>query len=113
VAGIALADREPVDPDAAPPPARPGLGLATERTRLAWTRTALAFCAVGGIILRTSVFPGLVVLATGPLIYVLGLLARPDASAGHSARRLRVITGIIIVVAVVALAVAVFGPGRK
>jgi uncharacterized membrane protein YidH (DUF202 family) len=87
--------------------------LAAGRTRMAWLRTALAFGAVGGIILKTSLVPGLVVLATSPMIYVLGLLARPDASAAHSAGRLRLISITIVGVAVVALAVAVFGRGRR
>ncbi len=80
---------------------------------MAWTRTALAFGAVGGIILKTSVIPGVLVLATSPVIYLLGLAARPDADAEHSVGRLRLITGTIIAVAVVALAVAVFGRGHS
>jgi uncharacterized membrane protein YidH (DUF202 family) len=87
--------------------------LAAGRTRQAWTRTALAFGAVGGIILKTSLIPGLVVLATSPVIYVLGLLARPDANAEHSAGRLRLISGTIIAVALVAMGVAVFGRGHR
>jgi uncharacterized membrane protein YidH (DUF202 family) len=86
--------------------------LAADRTKMAWTRTALAFGAVGGIILRTSVVPGIVVLATSPLIYVLGILARPDAEAKHAAGRLRLVSASIIVVALVALAVSVFAHGR-
>ncbi len=80
---------------------------------MAWARTALAFGAVGGIILKTSVIPGLVVLAMTPVVYVLGALARPDAHAGHSAGRLRLISATIVMVAVVALAVAVFASGRR
>ncbi len=87
--------------------------FAGQRTRMAWARTALAFGAVGGIILKTSVIPGLVVLATVPLVYVLGVLARPDADTAHSAGRLRLITCTIVGVALVALGVSVFAPGHR
>jgi hypothetical protein len=80
---------------------------------MAWTRTALAFGAVGAIILRTSVVAGAVVLATSPLIYVLGVLARPGAGAERSAGRLRLVSATIVVVALVALVVAALAPGRR
>jgi hypothetical protein len=80
---------------------------------MAWTRTALAFGAVGGIILKTSVVPGIVVLATCPLIYVLGILARPGPEAQHAAGRLRLVSATIVVIALVALVVAALAPGRR
>ena len=75
-------------------------GLARERTSLAWTRTALSFAAVGGVVLRKDVVPGLVIMAAAPVIWELGRLTRHP---GH----LRLVTVMIVVVAVVALAVAV------
>jgi uncharacterized membrane protein YidH (DUF202 family) len=48
-----------------PDPGEPGArdqGLARERTSLAWTRTALSFAAVGGVMLRRDVVPGLIIL---------------------------------------------------
>ena len=45
-------DREDADP-----------GLARVRTSLAWTRTALSFAAVGGVLLKKDVVPGLIILA--------------------------------------------------
>ena len=93
--------------------------LAAARTRLAWTRTALAFAAVGGVILKTSVPAGLAVLATCPLVWAAGRLGGgPDPRAGAGAgpapfvRRFRLITLTIVVVAVVALVVSVFARGR-
>jgi uncharacterized membrane protein YidH (DUF202 family) len=75
-------------------------GLARERTSLAWTRTALSFGAVGGVVLKREVVAGLILLALAPVIYVLGRLAygRPG--------KLKVVTGTIVAVALVALVVA-------
>jgi uncharacterized membrane protein YidH (DUF202 family) len=110
-----------------PDPARDSdPGLAAERTRMAWTRTALAFAAVGAVVLRTSIPAGLVVLATCPLIWALGLLAGSgfgegadqgaDWSVGRDAmspaRRFQLVTITIIVVALVALGVSIFARGR-
>jgi uncharacterized membrane protein YidH (DUF202 family) len=75
-------------------------GLARSRTSLAWTRTALSFAAVGGVLLKKDVVVGLIVLATVPVIWELGRLAH------HRPGRLRLVTATIVAVALVALAVA-------
>jgi uncharacterized membrane protein YidH (DUF202 family) len=75
-------------------------GLARERTSLAWTRTALSFAAVGGVLLKKDVAAGLTVMATVPVIWELGRLAN------HHPGRLRLVTATIVAVALVALAVA-------
>jgi uncharacterized membrane protein YidH (DUF202 family) len=74
-------------------------GLARERTSLAWTRTALSFAAVGGVMLRREVIPGLIVLAIAPAIWQLGRLPR------NLPGRLQLITATIVAVALVALVV--------
>jgi uncharacterized membrane protein YidH (DUF202 family) len=76
-------------------------GLARERTSLAWTRTAISFAAVGGVVLKREVVPGLILLVLVPVIYVLGRLAysRPE--------KFKLVTGTIVAVALVALVVAV------
>ena len=54
----------PANPAAGPRPDGPGQpGLARERTSLAWTRTAISFAAVGGVVLKRDVVPGLILLA--------------------------------------------------
>ena len=74
-------------------------GLARARTSLAWTRTALSFAAVGAVVLKKNLIPGLLIMAAAPVIWQLGRLAH------HLPGRLRLVTATIVVVALVALAV--------
>jgi hypothetical protein len=76
-------------------------GLARERTALAWTRTAISFAAVGGVVLKRDIVPGLILLAVAPAIYLLGRVAytRPEKH--------KLVTATIVAVALVALVVAV------
>jgi uncharacterized membrane protein YidH (DUF202 family) len=86
-----------------PPPGPSGqrdAGLARERTSLAWTRTAISFAAVGGVVLKREVIPGLILLVLVPVIYVLGRLAYSTPG------KLKLVTGTIVAVALVALVVA-------
>ena len=76
-------------------------GLARARTSLAWTRTALSFAAVGGVVLRKDVIAGLIILVAVPVIWWLGRLPY-----GHP-RRLKLVTATIVVISLAALAVAV------
>jgi uncharacterized membrane protein YidH (DUF202 family) len=96
----------PGRPDPASPgqrdPGEPGArdqGLARERTSLAWTRTALSFAAVGGVMLKREVIPGLIILTAAPAIWQLGRLPR------NLPGRLKLITATIVAVALVALVV--------
>jgi uncharacterized membrane protein YidH (DUF202 family) len=81
---------DPIDP-----------GQARARTSLAWTRTALSFAAVGAVVLKKDIIPGLIILATVPVIWQLGRLAH------HRRGRLELVTATIVAVALVALLVAV------
>ena len=90
----------PDDPEDADP------GLARERTRLAWARTSIAFAAVGAAMLKREVIPGLIVLATAPLVWAVGSFAtrvRPRPG------RLLVVTVIVTAIALVAMAVVFLG----
>jgi uncharacterized membrane protein YidH (DUF202 family) len=87
-------------PDAAAPDPPPDPGLARERTTLAWTRTAISFAAVGGVVLKREVIPGLLLLAVVPAIWQLGRLAY------HRQGRLIVLTIAVVAVAGVALGVS-------
>jgi uncharacterized membrane protein YidH (DUF202 family) len=79
----------------------PDPGLAQERTALAWTRTAISFAAVGGVVLKREIIPGLILLGLAPAIWLLGRLAysRPG--------KFKVITATIVAVSLVALVVGI------
>ena len=77
-------------------------GLARERTVLAWTRTALSFGAVGGVILKSHVIAGLIVMAVAPVVWQLGRSTRNDPPPV----RIKLITVTVVVVACAALVVA-------
>ena len=76
-------------------------GLARVRTSLAWTRTALSFAAVGGVVLRKDVVVGLILIAVAPVIWRIGRLDL------HLPGRLKLVTATIVAVSLVALAVSV------
>ena len=76
-------------------------GLARARTSLAWTRTALSFAAVGVVVLRKDILPGLIILAAAPVVWRLGRLAH------HLPGRLRLVTATIVAIAAISLAVAI------
>lgn len=75
-------------------------GLVRARTSLAWTRTALSFAAVGAVLLKKDFIAGLIILAVAPVIWRLGRLDR------HHPARFKLVTGTIVAVSLVALAVA-------
>ena len=85
-------------------------GLARARTRLAWTRTALSFAAIGGVILKHDLAAGFVVLALSVLVWEVGRLAGVPGRPGAHRGRLLVIALAVTGVAAVALALALFGP---
>jgi uncharacterized membrane protein YidH (DUF202 family) len=84
-------------------------GLALERTRLAWTRTAIAFAAVGAAILKTRLIAGLIVLGLAGVVWGLRQLFRDAAVTRSQAARLLGVTATVVAVAVVALVIALLG----
>ena len=89
-------------------------GLALERTSLSWTRTAISFAALGGVMLKDNVITGLLILAVVPLIWRLGRPPRsgspPSGLPTVGATRIRVTTISIVGVALLSLVIAVLGP---
>jgi hypothetical protein len=89
-------------------------GLALERTSLSWTRTAISFAALGGVMLKDNVITGLLILAVVPLIWRLGRPPRsgspPSGLPTVGALRIRVITASVVGVALLSLVIAVLGP---
>ena len=85
-------------------------GLARERTRLAWARTAIAFAAVGGAMLRRVPVAGLIVLAMTPLLWGLGRFVGHTAERPElQSRRLLAVTLTVVTVSVLAMVIAFVG----
>lgn len=84
-------------------------GLARARTRLAWTRTALSFAAIGGIMLKHDLVAGFVLLGLSALVWGVGQLAGVPGRAGARQGRLLMIALAVTGVSAVALALALFG----
>ena len=95
----------PDDPEDASP------GTAAERTRLAWERTAIAFGAVGLVMLRREPVAGVLVLVATPLIWALGRYVSSTAPPQQRARRLLLVTVAVTGVAVLAAVAAFIGHG--
>jgi uncharacterized membrane protein YidH (DUF202 family) len=81
-------------------------GLARERTRLAWTRTAIAFAAVGAVVFRKELVAGLIVVAMAPMIWWLGRFASRASVSEVPPRRLLLVTVAVTAVALLAILVA-------
>jgi uncharacterized membrane protein YidH (DUF202 family) len=88
---------------------RPPVIDPANRTRLAWTRTAVAFAALGGAMLKLSPVAGLVVLVLSLPIWAVTSRRHGLGAAAASPRRLRLVTATVVVVAFAALLVAIFG----
>ena len=87
-------------------------GLARERTRLSWTRTAIAFAAVGAAVLKSHLVEGLIVLSLAGMVWGLRQLFRDSAVARSQPARLLAVTLTVVAVAIVALAIAFLGHQR-
>lgn len=79
------------------------------RTSLAWTRTAVAFAAIGGAMFKLSPVAGVVVLALSLPIWAVNHRRGGSVDGPYSPRRLRLVTGTVVIVALAALTVAIFG----
>ena len=86
-------------------------GLARERTELAWTRTAIAFAALGAAVLKFRPVVGLLVLVLSAIVWRLGRLSGTAGAADVRGRRLLLITVTTVAVSVVALVLSFLGPG--
>jgi uncharacterized membrane protein YidH (DUF202 family) len=80
-------------------------GLARERTRLAWVRTAISFAAVGVALLKVDVALGVTVLAMVPLIWLTG--RRMAWHSPHGENRPRMLLLIALGIAAIAIVVLV------
>lgn len=89
-------------------------GMARERTSLAWLRTAISFAALGGTVLKANIVTGVIIIAVAPVVWQLGRVSRSRSGLAElprvGATRLFAIAVAIVVVSLLALAVAIFGP---
>jgi uncharacterized membrane protein YidH (DUF202 family) len=93
-------------------PAKPddrSVGDPANRTQLAWTRTVIAFAAIGAAMLKSSPVAGGIVLALSLPIWAAVRRHRHTASALSPLRGLGLVTVTVVLVALAALAVVLFG----
>lgn len=102
---------DPQDPPSAPTDdwedADPG--LAAERTDMAWTRSSLAFAAVGIAILRLRPGLGIPILGFSVVVWLLGRLVRTPNDAQATARRALLVTVAVTMLAAAALVITFLG----
>jgi uncharacterized membrane protein YidH (DUF202 family) len=91
----------------------PERGLARERTELAWTRSAIAFAALGAAILKVRPVVGVPVMAVGVVIWLAGHVAprrdRTDLGSG----RLLLVTIAVTSLALVSVVLTLAGPSSS
>jgi uncharacterized membrane protein YidH (DUF202 family) len=95
----------PADPD------EPGVGDPANRTRLSWTRTAIAFAAIGAAMLKSSPIAGAVVIALSLPIWATAHRVKHTADGASSASGLALVAVTVVLIAIAALGVALFGHG--
>jgi uncharacterized membrane protein YidH (DUF202 family) len=93
-------------------------GLQAERTRLAWSRTALSFAAVGALLLhngittgdRLRLVPGIIGISCAAATYLLGVVRYhatnrkvPREQSMTSAGAVRTVAALTVLTVVVAL----------
>jgi uncharacterized membrane protein YidH (DUF202 family) len=105
-------------PDETPPPVpadheEAQSGLARERTDLAWTRSAIAFLAVGVAILKIRLAAGFPVIALGVVIWLLGHVSPRRDRTGLASRRMLLVTVAVTSLAVVSLVLTLAGPPSR
>jgi uncharacterized membrane protein YidH (DUF202 family) len=93
----------PADPD------EPGVGDPANRTRLSWTRTAIAFAAIGAAMLKFSPIAGVVVIALSLPIWAAAHRVRHTTDAVSAASGLALVAITVVLVAIAALVVALLG----
>jgi uncharacterized membrane protein YidH (DUF202 family) len=86
-------------------------GLARERTRLAWVRTAITFAAAGVAMLRVAAVAGVLVLAGVPVVWLLGHVSGRQARPERQAVRLLLVTVGVVAIATLAVVAAFVGQG--
>ena len=90
-----------------------GIGDPANRTRLAWSRTSIAFAAIGVVMLKWNPVAGGVVLALSIPIWIADRRTRLTADGRSVSGSLRLVTATIVLGAVAALLVVLIGRGPQ
>jgi uncharacterized membrane protein YidH (DUF202 family) len=86
--------------------------LARERTELAWTRSSIAFFALGVAILKFKPAAGIPILAFAAVTWLLGRAAR-TGNQWIAARRVPLVTVAVTALALVSLVLTLAGPASR
>ena len=86
--------------------------FARERTELAWTRSSIAFFALGIAILKFKPAAGIPVLAFAAVSWLLGRAAR-TGNKWIAARRVPLVTVAVTALALVSLVLTLAGPASR
>jgi uncharacterized membrane protein YidH (DUF202 family) len=89
----------------------PGIGDPADRTRLAWTRTAIGFAAIGAAMLKDSPVAGAIVLALSVPVWAATGRARRSPDGLSTPAGLRLVTAAVVLVALAALGVVFLARG--
>ena len=98
---------QPDDPEDLDP------GLAGQRTRLAWARTAISFAAVGFAMLKLNAELGATVLAMVPAIWLAGRGMSWHAPHGQARPRVLLLVALAVTAAAAVVLVIVLGHGNS
>lgn len=98
--GIPRDDIEDADP-----------ALARERTELAWTRSTIAFFALGVAILKFRPAVGIPILAFSAVVWLLGRMPRDEAAT--ASRRVLLVAVAVTLLALVALVLTLVGHASR
>jgi len=85
--------------------------LASERTDLAWTRSAISFLALGIAILKFRPVIGIPLLAFSAVVWLIGRASPTRDQPGTASRRMLLVTVAVCVLALAALVLAFVGHG--
>lgn len=88
-------------------------GLASERTSLAWTRSAIAFLALGAAIVKIRPAVGIPVMAVGVAIWLLGARSPKPGGGALDSRRVLLVTIAVTGLAVVSVVLTLAGPPSR
>jgi uncharacterized membrane protein YidH (DUF202 family) len=88
-------------------------GLARERTDLAWTRSAIAFIALGAAMLKIRPAVGFPVIGLGVVIWLLGYVSPRRYRDRLASRRTLLVTVAVTSLAVVSVVLTLAGPPSR